>query len=240
VTELGYFKNFFTGINFHTLVPDQNHTLLTGGYGTYNDNNADLSQVDYATAAKSSDGSLAVIYTPVAHTLTVAMGNFSGPVTAKWFDPTNATFQTVAGSPFPNSGSHNFTTPGNNSAGDPDWVLLLQAASGSPTPTPTATATSTPTAIPSASPTSTPTPTPTLTPTATPLPSPTPTATPTNCIVPNFLGQKINRAQRIWRNAGFTTQAIVLGRQGQTISGQSVQAGILANCNTTIITVSSR
>ena len=39
VTELGYFKNFFTGINFHTLVPDQNHTLLTGGYGTYNDNN---------------------------------------------------------------------------------------------------------------------------------------------------------------------------------------------------------
>ena len=92
VTELGYFKNFFTGINFHTLVPDQNHTLLTGGYGTYNDNNLDPSQVDYATAAKSSDGSLAVIYTPVAHTLTVAMGNFSGPVTAKWFDPTNATF----------------------------------------------------------------------------------------------------------------------------------------------------
>ena len=136
MTELGYFKNFFTGINFHTLVPDQNHTLLTGGYGTYNDNNVHLSQVDYATAAKSSDGSLAVIYTPVAHTLTVAMGNFSGPVTAKWFDPTNATFQTVAGSPFPNSGSHNFTTPGNNSAGDPDWVLLLQAASGSPTPTP--------------------------------------------------------------------------------------------------------
>ena len=150
MTELGYFKNFFTGINFHTLVPDQNHTLLTGGYGTYNDNNLHLSQVDYATAAKSSDGSLAVIYTPVAHTLTVAMGNFSGPVTAKWFDPTNATFQTVAGSPFPNSGSHNFTTPGNNSAGDPDWVLLLQAASGSPTPTPTATATFTPTPTPTA------------------------------------------------------------------------------------------
>ena len=234
VTELGYFKNFFTGINFHTLVPDQNHTLLTGGYGTYNDNNVHLSQVDYATAAKSSDGSLAVIYTPVAHTLTVAMGNFSGPVTAKWFDPTNATFQTVAGSPFPNSGSHNFTTPGNNSAGDPDWVLLLQAASGSPTPTPTATTTPAPTVTPTATPTATPRPTPT------PIPSPTPTATPTNCIVPNFLGQKINRAQTIWRNAGFTTQVIVQGGRGQKISRQSTQAGTSANCNTTIITVSAR
>jgi hypothetical protein len=176
VTELGYFKNFFTGINFQTLVPDQNHTLLTGGYGTYNDNNVHLSQVDYATAAKSSDGSLAVIYTPVAHTLTVAMGSFGGPVTAKWFDPTNATFQTVAGSPFPNSGSHNFNTPGNNSAGDPDWVLLLQAALGLPTPTPTATATFTPTATATA--------TATATPTATVAPSPTPTATTTPTVTP--------------------------------------------------------
>ena len=186
MTELGYFKNFFTGINFHTLVPDQNHTLLTGGYGTYNDDNVHLSQVDYATAAKSSDGSLAVIYTPVAHTLTVAMGNFSGPVTAKWFDPTNATFQTVAGSPFPNSGSHNFTTPGNNSAGDPDWVLLLQAASGSPTPTPTATATFTPTPTPTATHTPTPTPTATHTPTATATATftPTPTATATATATP--------------------------------------------------------
>jgi len=138
VTELGYFKNFFTSINFQALEPDQSHSLLTAGYGTYDDSNVHLSQVDYATAAKSSDGSLAVIYTPVAHTLTVALGNFSGLVTAKWFDPTNATLQTVAGSPFPNQGSHNFTTPGDNSRGDPDWVLLLQAeAAGTPTPTPT-------------------------------------------------------------------------------------------------------
>ena len=230
VTELGYFKNFFLGIPFYTLVPDQNHTLLTAGYGTFNNNNTCISENDYATAAKSSDGSLAVIYTPVAHTLSVAMGNFAGPVTARWFDPTNNTFRTVVGSPFPNTGSHNFTTPGNNSAGDPDWVLLLQAASGSPTPTPTARPTSTPTP--------TPTPTPRATPTSTP--NPTPTATPTNCIVPNFLGQKINQAQTIWRNAGFTTQVIARGGRGQKISLQSIPAGTLANCNTTIITVSGR
>ena len=164
VTELGYFKNFFLGVAFYTLVPDQNHTLLTAGYGTFNDNNSCISGNDYATAAKSSDGSLAVIYTPAAHTMTVAMGNFAGSVTARWFDPTNATFQTVAGSPFPNVGTHNFTTPGNNSAGDPDWVLLLEAATTTPTPTATPTATSTPIT----------TPTPTATPNTTPRPTPTP------------------------------------------------------------------
>jgi uncharacterized protein DUF4038/collagenase-like protein with putative collagen-binding domain/fibronectin type III domain protein len=168
VTELGYFKNFFTGIAFHTLVPDQNHALLTAGYGTYNgnctSNDTCISGNDYATAARSSDGSLAVIYTPVAHTMTVAMGNFRGPVTARWFDPTNATFQTVGGSPFPNVGTHDFTTPGNNSAGDPDWVLLLQTA----TPTPTPTATPTATATPTTTPTPTASPTPTLTPVSTP------------------------------------------------------------------------
>src|SRR5205823_10086233 len=74
------------------------------------------------------------------------------------------------------------------------------------TPTPTATFTPTPTATATATATATVTPTATATATPTPIPSPTPTATPTNCIVPNFLGQKINQAQRIWRNAGFTTQ----------------------------------
>src|SRR5262249_16264904 len=92
------------------------------------------------------------------------------------------TFQTVVGSPFPNTGSHNFTTPGNNSAGDSDWVLLLQPTLGSPTPTPTATPTATPTPTPpppTPTPTSTRTPTPTPPPTPTPTPRSTPTATPT-------------------------------------------------------------
>ena len=147
VTELGYFKSFFNGINWYDLVPDQGHTLLTAGYGTFNDNNVLIANNNYATAAMNADGSLAIIYTPVSHNMTVAMGNFSGQVRARWFDPTNNTFTTVSGSPFPNSGSHNFMTPGNNSGGDPDWVLLLQSGAGSPTPTPTPTATPTPTVV---------------------------------------------------------------------------------------------
>ena len=135
-------------------------------------------------------------------------------------------------------------------------------ATFTPTPTPTATATSTPTAThtPTATPTATftPTPTPTATHTPTPTPvatftptatatatatatvTPTATATPTNCVVPNFLGQRISRAQAIWRNAGFTTQVIVQGGRGKRISWQSIPAGTSANCNTTLITVSTR
>jgi hypothetical protein len=279
VTELGYFKNFFNSIHWYDLVPDQLHTFLIAGYGIFSAI-GHVGDNDYATGLQTQDGTLGVVYTPVSHTLTIAMSSFAGPVTARWYDPTADAFTNISGSPFPNSGIQDFTTPGNNSAGDPDWVLLLQAALGSPTPTPTptatftptptptatatatatftptptatatATATPTPTPTPTATPTSTPTPTPTATPTPTPtpadtptptptpIPSPTPTATPTGCIVPDFLGQKINRAQRIWSNAGFTTQVIVLGPKGQRISSQSIPAGTSVNCDTTIITVS--
>ena len=165
-TELMYFKNFFNGIHWYDLVPDKSHTFLTAGYGTFTSRGF-VGNSDYATGARTQDGALGVVYTPVGHTLTIAMNSFGGPVTARWYDPTADTFRSISGSPFPNSGTHNFTTPGNNSAGDPDWVLLLQASQGSPTPTPAPTSTPRPS------------PTPTQTPTATPTPTPTPTSTPT-------------------------------------------------------------
>ena len=125
-------------VAWYNLVPDQTHSLLTAGYGTYRDTGGNGGN-DYATAARTADGTLAVIYTPVSHTLTVALGGFAGPVTAQWYDPTHDTFSTVSGSPFNNSGTHNFATPGNNHAGDRDWVLLLRTEAGTPTPTPTPT-----------------------------------------------------------------------------------------------------
>jgi hypothetical protein len=181
--ELMYFKNFFSSRKWYNLIPDQSHTLLMAGYGTYTPG-GNVSDSDYATAAKTPDGTLAVVYTPVRHTLTIALNNFSSRVTTRWYDPTADTFVAIPGSPFPNSGSHNFTTPGNNSRGDPDWVLLLQAQGGGGTPTPTATAqptlaaTATPTATPTSTPTANPTATPTLMPTATPIPTATPKVTP--------------------------------------------------------------
>ena len=224
VTELGYFKNFFNSIHWYDLVPDQLHTFLTAGYGTFS-GIGHVGDNDYATGLRTQDGTLGVVYTPVSHTLTIAMSSFAGPVTARWYDPSADTFTNISGSPFPNSGIHDFTTPGNNSAGDPDWVLLLQAALGSPTPTPTPSPTSTP------APTATPTPTPAATPTPTPI---------SQCTVPNFIGVRLNRAKSIWRNAGFTTTVTTIGPGGHKITSQSLPAGYVSSCTTTTITVTTR
>ena len=96
--------------------------MLTAGYGTYGD-------WDYATAAQTPDRSLALAYIPTSRTVTVDLAAMSGPVDARWYDPSNGTYTEIPGSPFPNTGPHDFTTPGQNAdgAGNEDWVLVLQA-----------------------------------------------------------------------------------------------------------------
>jgi hypothetical protein len=179
-TQLIYMRNFFAGLAWYNLVPDQNHALVTAGYGTYQSITAGVqgNTSDYATAARTPDGSLAIVYMPTARTITVNMAQMSAAATARWYDPTRGSYTTLSGSPFSNSGSRQFTPPGTNGGGDSDWVLILQTSAPAPTPTPIATATSTPrpTATPAA--TSTPAPGPTATPAATSTPAPKPTSTP--------------------------------------------------------------
>lgn len=141
VTQLGIWKNFFSSLPWQDLVPDEHHETLTAGYGTFGNDEVHLdaksfsttmdprvSTSDYATAARVPDGSYAVIYMPTARAITLEMSRLCGPATAKWFDPTTGTYRAISGSPFPNIGTRQFTPPGNNAAGDSDWVLLLDAA----------------------------------------------------------------------------------------------------------------
>lgn len=126
--QLRYFEDFFTNVSWFDLVPDQEHKLVTSGYGTF-DTNKDflLTGNNYVTAAQSRDGTLGVVYCPKNTTLTLCLTNFAGPVAAKWYDPTAGTYTPVAGSPFANTiVGTNVVTPGNNTAGDPDWVMLLK------------------------------------------------------------------------------------------------------------------
>jgi hypothetical protein len=108
-------------------------------------------------------------------------------------------------------------------------VYAFKVPGGTPTPTPTATPIPTPT----------PTPTPTLTPTPTPSATPTPTPI-SQCTVPNFIGGRLNRAQSIWSNAGFTSRVTTVGAGGHRITSQSLPAGYVGSCTTTTITVSAR
>src|SRR5262249_40180205 len=101
--------------------PDSGHTFLTAGAG---------SGTGYVSAALSSDGKLGILYVPsTTPTLTVNMAKLvtTGQVTARWYDPTSGTFTAVTGSPFAASGSRTFKPTGTTSAGDGDWVLVLEA-----------------------------------------------------------------------------------------------------------------
>jgi len=127
VTYLGYWRSFFAGIAWYNLAPDQTNTVVVAGYGTPTGNNSGNIQTDnYVTTSSAADGSLIVAYCPTPSTITVQMSKMRGPATAQWYDPTNGTYQSISGSPFPNTGTQNFATPGNNSAGDRDWVLILK------------------------------------------------------------------------------------------------------------------
>jgi hypothetical protein len=99
--------------------------VVTAGYGTYSDFGFVASN-DYLTAARTADGSLVVVYTPILRQFTVDMSKLSGPAITRWYDPSTGTYVHLTGSPFTNSGTLNFTPPGNNNDGDGGWVLVLE------------------------------------------------------------------------------------------------------------------
>lgn len=110
---------------WYDLVPDVAHTVVTGGYGTFS-SIGHVSDNDFLTAARTPDGALVLVYTPIVRTFTVDLRQLSAAATTRWFDPSAGTFTTIAGSPFANSGPHDFTPPGNNADGDGGWVLVLE------------------------------------------------------------------------------------------------------------------
>lgn len=122
--QLGYLKALFEPLRWYDLVPDQNHALVTDGYGSYASSGS-ISANDYATAALTADGTLGVAYLPTPRTVTVDLSRFSKGVTAQWFDPSSGSYLAIAGSPFANSGSRQFTPPATNSLGDGDWLLVM-------------------------------------------------------------------------------------------------------------------
>ena len=124
--QMGYVKFLFASRRWFDLIPDQSHAVVTAGYGTFADSGA-LGDSDYLTAARTPDGALAMAYMPTLRTITVDMSTLGGPSYGSWYDPSNRTFVTIAGSPLANAGTRTFTPPGANADGDGDWVLVLEA-----------------------------------------------------------------------------------------------------------------
>jgi len=122
-------SGLFASLRWSDLIPDQTHATLTAGYCTATTNPGAIDN-DYATAARTADGRLVVVYAPSTGTgtraLTIAMSQLAGPANARWYNPTSGAFTAVSGGPFTNSGSHVFTTPGDNGTGANDWALLIE------------------------------------------------------------------------------------------------------------------
>ena len=127
VAQLGLWKEFFASLPWQDLVPDQDHSILVSGYGTYGTLQTRVSQSDYSTAAATPDGRFVVVYMPTARNIVMNMGALRGSARARWFDPTSGDYLDVPGSPFAKSGNQSFTPPEKNHDGDGDWVLMLDA-----------------------------------------------------------------------------------------------------------------
>lgn len=83
---------------------------------------------DYVAAAATRDGKLLVAYIPPAHSgsVTVDMTILTVRTRGRWFDPGNGKYIEIPGVPLSNSGTRTFITPGANSMGEGDWVLVLE------------------------------------------------------------------------------------------------------------------
>ena len=131
--QMRYVKALFEPRAWYNLVPDQNHTVVTAGYGTFNDSTTDadryVAKSDYVTAARTPDGRLVMAYMPTPRPLTVYMAKLGGAATARWYDPSRGLYVPIAGSPFQNVGVRAFTPPAKNGDGDGDWVLVLETGS---------------------------------------------------------------------------------------------------------------
>ena len=124
ITEQTVAVDLFRSFPWWTLVPDADGTFLVDGQGeavtagTQEDGYADVLESDWATAAISEDGSLAVVYVPTARTITLDLSRLAPGVSAAWVDPVSGARQDTAL-------AEELTTPGENAGGDEDWLLVI-------------------------------------------------------------------------------------------------------------------
>lgn len=116
--QMAHVKALFATRRWWTLAPDQGDTFITAGRGA-------VGEDGYVSAARSADGTLAIVYLPEGRAITVNLARLGGsPSTTLWFDPTDGSTRNAHA--VPAGGHHRFTPPGPNSSGNSDWVLVLE------------------------------------------------------------------------------------------------------------------
>jgi hypothetical protein len=83
------------------------------------DESMDVLDNDYVTAALTSDGTQALVYVPSGRTITVDTSRLAPGVRARWVDPASGTAAPAGDGP-------SYSTPGANSDGATDWLLVFE------------------------------------------------------------------------------------------------------------------
>ncbi|OZM79400.1 hypothetical protein CFP66_26775 [Pseudonocardia sp. MH-G8] len=122
VEQLARLREFFASLPWWQLVPDESADVIVDGRGepVGSDDEVGVMADDHVTAARAGD--TLVAYVPTARTLTLA----ASAGTASWVDPADATAPPVEAAVDP---SGEISTPGANSAGGQDWLLVVAVGS---------------------------------------------------------------------------------------------------------------
>jgi len=127
IRELMHMSRLFGGLNWWGLVPDQGHDIVTAGFGTFNARGS-IASDPYVTAAATSSGDLMVAYLPTAQPITIDMSQLPRVNRARWYDPTNGTFQDANEELAIDHSQRRFTPPPRHASSHDDWILVLDKA----------------------------------------------------------------------------------------------------------------
>ncbi len=123
---MSHLGNLLGSVRWQRLVPDFDHSWMVAGHGEIRDPTR-YNGSDHASVAADPDGVMVIAYIPSPRRISMDLSKFRLPVLARWFDPSNGVLSDVSKEKpeLPSTGRQEFLPPGKNSAGDGDWVLVL-------------------------------------------------------------------------------------------------------------------
>ena len=126
VTQLEAIRDLWASWAWWRLVPDVDEPFVLDGRGTRStdDEMVDVLDDDYVTAARTPDGSLAVVYVPTQRTSRLERALIPPGATLGWIDPADAAAPSL---PAEIDRDGNVAIPGTNVDGDRDWLLVVEA-----------------------------------------------------------------------------------------------------------------
>ncbi|WP_157579053.1 glycoside hydrolase family 140 protein [Spirosoma montaniterrae] len=112
--HMKHVRTLFESLPWHTLVPDQKHTVIVNDYGEF-------MKADYVAAAVTADKTTLVAYLPQPGRPVVDLSQLKGPnLTVRWYDPRTGQFGKEQ--KMPAQGVKRLVSPPQN-----DWVLVVQS-----------------------------------------------------------------------------------------------------------------